>query len=420
LERMKRTTIETILLVLTTFTFFGLQLLVAEALSSLDASPVRRVVVVGGTHGNEYTGVWCIKALELQKEELRDRYPSMEIETLLANPQAHLANRRFIDTDLNREFQCDTLCIIDDDDDIKEKEENRLSNDDSNTNDGGEELLHESIEYRRAKELDLILGSKCKFGSSDEEDEFDVAIDLHSTTSNMGITLIINEGDHLMTQAAAFVATHCQPEHEVRILMHSIPERENRSTLSSAAKHGFTIEVGPVPQGILRHDAVQKTDAAMHGVLEFLQRIHNREEDTSVGVRDEMRRWSSEAYPTGRVPCFRTAPARRPGEISGKITWPCDPDNPNFPSLMVHESLQDQDFSLLRVGDPLFVAPDRSVVYYDGSHGESVYVVFVNEGGYYYASSGTGIGVAVTAEYDLQTGMLCKEKKLEYEKSNTL
>jgi hypothetical protein len=43
---------------------FGLRFLVAalfianyaESLSSFDPSPVRRVVVVGGTHGNEYTG----------------------------------------------------------------------------------------------------------------------------------------------------------------------------------------------------------------------------------------------------------------------------------------------------------------------------------------------------------------------------
>ena len=34
---------------------------------------------------------------------------------------------------------------------------------------------------------------------------------------------------------------------------------------------------------------------------------------------------------------------------------------------------------------------------------------FVNEGGYYYESSGTGIGVAVKMDYDLETGMLLTE-----------
>jgi aspartoacylase len=98
----------------------------------------------------------------------------------------------------------------------------------------------------------------------------------------------------------------------------------------------------------------------MHSLLEFFQRQNDGDD-----VQEEL----SKIYPIGSVPCFRTAPARRPGEISGKITWPCDPDNPNFPTLMVHESLQDQDFAILRVDDPLFVAPDGSITHYDGSHG---------------------------------------------------
>lgn len=166
----------------------------------------------------------------------------------------------------------------------------------------------------------------------------------------------------------------------------------------------------------------------MHALLDFFQLQNDGE-----NLQKEL----EQLYPSGSVPCYRTAPARRPGEISGKITWPSDKENPNFPALMVHESLQDKDFSLLKVGDPLFVAPDRSVVYYDGSHGtfisttmlklhegmfksdnlfysagDSVYVVFVNEAGYYYEASGTGIGVAVSSHYDLGTGLL---KEMEQE-----
>ena len=79
---------------------FGL----SHVAASYSTSPISSVVVVGGTHGNEYTGVWCIKALEEQRDKVEERYPSLTISTLLANPQAHLENKRFIDTDLNREF----------------------------------------------------------------------------------------------------------------------------------------------------------------------------------------------------------------------------------------------------------------------------------------------------------------------------
>ena len=119
-------------------------------------------------------------------------------------------------------------------------------------------------------------------------------------------------------------------------------------------------QVGPIAQGLVRHDIVQMTQRAMDALLEFFQRQNDGED-----VQSEL----ETAYADGHVPCFRSAPARRAGEISGKITWPCDPENPNFPALMIHESVQDQDFKLIKKGDPLFVAHDKSIVPYDGSHG---------------------------------------------------
>jgi succinylglutamate desuccinylase len=333
-----------------------------------------RVAVVGGTHGNEYTGVWCIKALALQTELLQQKYPALDITTILANPEAYMANRRFIDTDLNREFTHEKLCMVNDLD-----------------------KTETTVESARAQELNKILGSKCQ---GDEPNAFDVAIDLHSTTSNMGTTLIIAEGDPLMAQGAAYVALQCP---NAKCLMHSIPDRGKRPNLSSAATHGFTIEVGPVPQGLLRHDAVLQTECALHSLLEFLQRHDVGEDVTSV---------LQQAYPSGLVPAYRTAPATRPGEMSGKISWPSDDENPNFPQLVIHESLQDRDYQLLRQGDPLFVALDGSIVYYDGSHGDQVNVMFVNEGGYYYPSSGTGISVAIQVQFHLESGTFAENATL--------
>jgi aspartoacylase len=170
--------------------------------------------------------------------------------------------------------------------------------------------------------------------------------------------------------------------------MHALPKRAERQNLSSCGRHGFTIEVGPVPQGVLRHDVIEKTQAAMHSLLEFLHlrnvelQTKNDKYDTP-RVLDELR----QIYPNNIVPCYRSAPAVRPGELSGKICWPNDESNPNFPAVIIHKSLQDRDFEPLRVGDPLFVSLDGTVLPYDGSHGDEVYLIFVNEGGYYYASS---------------------------------
>ena len=347
--------------------------------------PVNSVVVVGGTHGNEYTRVWCIKELEQPSvfKRISKRFPSLSISTLMGNPEAHMANKRFIDTDLNREFTTKKLQAI----------AEKLAN--------NEDVPSES---RRAQEVNKLLGPKTNPSA-------DVVVDMHTTTTNMGMTLIIPERDALMAQAAAYVLHKCQEapissiQHEgptkiteqTRIVMHSIPDRNDRPNLSSVGKHGFTIEAGPVPQGVIRHDGVEKTKQALEAFLEFLELRNNK--DTSKSVMQQINEW----YPTGRVPCFRSAVAKKPGEMSGKIRWPCSDHNPNFPAYMIHKSIQDQDFKLLKTGDPLFLTMEGDVIPYDGSHGEAVFLMFINEGGYYYASSGTGIGVAVETEYDLET-----------------
>lgn len=367
-------------------------------LSSSSSSPspsdgvIKNVAIVGGTHGNEYTGVWVVKAWETNRHKQNQKFPSLKIQTLVGNPEAHLANKRFIDADLNREFTKSKL-VTDHQNDYEEY---------------GEDMHSSSVESLRAREINELLGPK--FGSEDAN-KCDLIIDLHSTTSNMGITIIIPEGDAIMSKAAAYVMYQINQKHEevtsCQILMHSIALREQRPNLSSISKHGFTIEVGPVPQGVLRHDAVENTELAIRYLLEFLEKRLNDD-----GVGDDCF-WNELATEyDGQVPCYRTIQPKfgteNQNSMSSKIAWPTDPKfNPNFPSWMIHKSIQDCDFTkVVRTGDPLFVKMDGSIVKYDGSFGDEVYLIFINEGGYYYKSSGTGIGVAIQATYNLQTGMI--------------
>ncbi|KAL9178354.1 hypothetical protein ACHAXT_000001 [Thalassiosira profunda] len=404
------------------------------------ARPCKKVTVVGGTHGNEYTGVWCIKTIEKQREmhkeklakdkggrsgdednvNVFERFPSLDIDTLLANPLAHMENKRFIDVDLNREFSQEKLLRVNPIDETQTGEcdlrTEFCSDGDVNAAETLVSLPHEAV---RAREIESLLGPKFAPGSTSSTDDDSqaesntcVVIDLHTTTTNMGISLIVPEGDALIAAAAAYVLHKCRAkygESEAQCLVHAMPKRQDRMNLSSCGRHGFTIEVGPTPQGVLRHDCVEKTETALHALLEFLHlrnlEIENGNDDGSSSILDQL----SEIYPGGIVPCYRSAPAVRPGELSGKISWPNCPTNPNFPALMVHKSVQDRDFAPLRVGDPLFVQLDGTVIPYDGSHGEEVHLIFVNEGGYYYASSGTGIGVAVKSKFDWSTGWFVVE-----------
>lgn len=386
--------------------------------SNADASPfstpVKKVTITGGTHGNEYTGIWCIKAIEKQRElynavtnskhtnaadsggggggggetpiNIFREYPSLSIDTLLANPRAYMANKRFIDTDLNREFGIDKL-----------KETIETCSDET-CSESTSSLPYEAM---RAREIELMLGSKVDASSTDDP-LMDIVIDLHTTTANMGITIITTEGDALMSAAAAYVLHKCKTVHgyeNVYCLLLPRTTRRDRTHLPSCGRHDFTIEVGPTPQGVIRHDVVEQTEAAMHSLLEFLHlrnlELEEPSKDSAASVLGRLR----DVYPDG-VPCYQSAPAVGHKALHGKIQWPSVPDNPNFPAYMIHKSLQDCDFQPLRTGDPLFVALDGTIVTYDGSFGEEVLLMFVNEGGYYYASSGTGIGVAVKSQFD--------------------
>eukprot|EP00956_Cyclotella_meneghiniana_P003901 scaffold4707_cov77-Cyclotella_meneghiniana.AAC.6 len=382
--------------------------------------PIKKIVIVGGTHGNEYTGVWCIKSIEKQRDLINKKadnstpnifndFPSLDIATLLANPVAYMQNKRFVDADLNRQFSVEKLRQVAAKSN-SEEEECDISREFCSNDNPSQSLPHESI---RAREIERILGPKVLSDAADQtefdntEPLTDVVVDLHTTTANMGISLIIPEGDALMSAAAAYVLHQCKTKYgydSVQCLMHALPKRADRQNLSSCGRHGFTIEVGPVPQGVLRHDVIEKTQAAMHSLLEFLHlrnlELEERRDNASSGVLGKLK----EIYPNNIVPCYRSAPAVRPGELSGKISWKNDSTNPNFPDVIIHKSLQDRDFEPLHVGDPLFVTLDGTVIPYDGSHGDEVHLIFVNEGGYYYASSGTGVGVAVKSRFDWATG----------------
>jgi succinylglutamate desuccinylase len=322
--------------------------------------------------------VWCIKSLDRRllsssSNPTSSKFANLEISTLLGNPEAHLQNKRFVDQDLNRQFSFKALV----------------------------ESPSDSLEAERATEINQILGRKQFDEGNESADKTNakVVIDLHTTTANMGTTLIVGEGNQFMTQCAAYIVHKCSSEGDnVCVLMHTHKTQKDRPHLSSIAPHPLSIEVGPVPQGVLRHDIVEKTQRALEAALEFLEK-HNSEPEA---LQSELKSY----FPSGQVSCYRSAPAKRAGEMSSKIPWPCDPSNENFPYWMVHKNVQDQDFKEIRSGDPLFVDLDGTTIPYDGSHGSPVLLMFINEGGYYYASSGTGISVARRDNYSLETGKL--------------
>ena len=64
---------------------------------------INKLAIVGGTHGNEFTGIYLVKKFD-KFPDLMSR-TNFETKTLLANPLGFELVTRYIDTDLNRCFK---------------------------------------------------------------------------------------------------------------------------------------------------------------------------------------------------------------------------------------------------------------------------------------------------------------------------
>ncbi|MBW8189871.1 aspartoacylase [Neiella marina] len=278
-------------------------------------SKIERVAVVGGTHGNEFTGVYLYRQY-MQNKQYGTR-PSFDTELVFANPRAHDENRRYCDHDLNRQFtQAD------------------LTN---------PELT--SYEQSRAKAINQQLGPK-----SDPRTDF--VIDLHTTTSNMGATLLLLQQGEIYRKLAAYITVKMPEVIVIRDQDH-LP-RDEHNMLATIGKFGVIVEVGPVPQAVLRDDVYQQSHQMTQHILDFLEL------------------WNTEQLP--ELP--ETVDAFRYTEC---ITLPVDALGNRLG--MVHEHVQDGDFKPLHPGDPIFQCFDGSVVTFDGE--QTVYPGFINEAAYY-------------------------------------
>lgn len=274
---------------------------------------IQRVAIVGGTHGNELTGIYLVKKFQ-QFPHLLHRQ-SFECITLLANPEAIAANRRYIDRDLNR-------CFANED----------LAN-----------LLLTNYEDRRAKEIAAQLGPK-------SQPRADVIIDLHSTTANMGLTILPSSKHPFNLQLAAYL-TELNPS--VRVCC-GVKCDQDTPMLRSLSALGCTIEVGAIAQGVLNADYLQKTEMLIHAILDYLDALNQNKPlpiPSSLTLYEAV---SSVDYPRNSL-----------GELQAAI----------------HPHLQFKDYEPLRNGEPMFLNFTGESIPYQGE--SIVYPVFINEAAYY-------------------------------------
>ena len=112
------------------------------------------VLVVAGTHGNERNAPWLLE--EWRRDPARLADGGLALQLVLGNPRAHAGNRRYLERDLNRCFAPALL---------------------ADASAGGPDL-------ERARELLALHGPQGHRPCA-------VALDLHSTTSAMGNSLVV-------------------------------------------------------------------------------------------------------------------------------------------------------------------------------------------------------------------------------------
>lgn len=268
---------------------------------------IRNILLVGGTHGNEMTGI------HLVRNWLRDSGPlkheGLDVQLLLANPEAIQVCRRYVETDLNRAFSKDLLAP---------------------------QSQAKSKENLRAREIHAQFANP------------DLVIDLHNSTANMGICLILNHLDEPVRRICAILAREFN---EVRILYQPEPE-DTLSYLPSIGLRDITVEVGPQPHGMLRATLYNRTRSLVIRLLELVSLFNSQELDMT---------------PVPTLVYTQTGSHGYPMDSEGNI------------SAMIHPTLEGRDFAALDKGSPVFLTFDNRPLFWEQ---ETIYPCFIGEAAY--------------------------------------
>ncbi|XP_067303808.1 N-acyl-aromatic-L-amino acid amidohydrolase (carboxylate-forming) B-like, partial [Pseudorasbora parva] len=279
---------------------------------------VWRVAVCGGTHGNELAGVYLVRERLKRREDGTD---AVSVVTLMTNPRAVQQCVRYLETDLNRCFTRAALSAP-------------ISED-------------SPYEMIRSQELNALLGPK---GSPHA---VDLLCDLHNTTANTGLCVITHsDRDWICLHICKHLQREMSPT-PVRYVHFDLPSDEAYS-LDSVGKHGFALEVGPQPHGLIRSGIFSVMQDAVRLMLDWIRQFN-----------------SGTLCEGGSVDVFT---------MVRSMDYPRDPQT-HMISAAVHPQLQDRDFCLLRPGDPVFLTFSGETLRYRGK--EALYPFFINEAAYY-------------------------------------
>ena len=279
--------------------------------------PSPRVLVVAATHGNEINASWLLEQWQQQPHLIQTH--GCEVLPVIGNLDAYVEGCRYLDRDLNRSFRPDLLQQV-----------------------GAEQIPSSKLDREVQRAFDLV--SRYGIGGIDA---CGVVIDLHSTTSSMGNSLVVYGRRPADLALAALV----QGRLGLPIYLHEADQAQ-QGFLVESWPCGLVIEVGPVPQMVRHHKILTQTRLALEAVLEACS-------DALAGRA---------RYPRQLVVHRHLGSLDLPRSQSGS------------PDAFLHPLRQGSDWQPLRDGDPLFLKADGSCIAYEGADG--LVPLFINEAAY--------------------------------------
>jgi aspartoacylase len=281
------------------------------------------VLVVAGTHGNERNAPWLLQHWRRHPGSLASAGVALELD--IGNPAAWAANRRYGDRDLNRCFQPALLAAP--------------------------PAAEDPAELQRARDL------LARFGPSGQQ-PCAVALDLHSTTSAMGNSLVL----YGRRPADLALAAALQGRLGLPVYLHE-GDASQTGFLVERWPCGLVIEVGPVPQGVIQAPICRQTQLALEAALAVLAEARQ-----------------------GRLRLPRQLVVHR-----HLLSLDLPRDAAGAPLACLHPSRQHRDWRPIRPGEPLFLdaagctlpyAPPPALTALGLAAEALVVPVFINEAAY--------------------------------------
>ena len=270
---------------------------------------IDRVLLSAGIHGNEKTGIFLIKKLENNPQFITRK--TFTTKTLLINTKAIALNRRYYEIDLNRCFDSDNIA----------RSQSKCY----------EPLLAQQV-YRQitAQEIDFVL-------------------DFHTSTSNMGLTLLLSNDRPFNLQLAAYLAAK---NPLIRIVRTANGQDKNR--FRHIFPLGFTVEMGAIAPNVVDPIWFKRGEELVRQILDYIELTNQQQQPLSPEIVTTYTLSETVYFPTDSE-----------GEVAG----------------MVHSQVHGNDYSALNRDEPMLTKFDGDTIKYQGN--STVYPIFINEAAYW-------------------------------------